>query len=251
MRLPDGQDFFTTGVFREVTEPERFVLTASFAKPDGTVIPASDYGMPGDWPEEVVMTVTLDERDGGTAMTVREEGVPAEIRGPGEEELRESIDKLAEYLETGEVRGVSRPDPRLRRLDPYVGTWSLQGKEAREYGEIHGTLTFEWMEGGHFLLQHVDINHAGRPVKGIEVIGYGRDWEGNAHEDCTSHFFDNTGNHFVYIYDIGDDGAITIWGGYVASPVAFRGRFGEDRRTITGRWGWPGGGYGAVMTRTG
>lgn len=143
------------------------------------------------------------------------------------------------------------PDPQLRHLDRFVGTWTLQGREAVEYGEIHGTLAFEWMEGGYFLLQHVDIDHAGQRVKGIEVIGFGRDWEGRAPRDCTSHFFDNTGNHFEYVYELGADEIITIWGGYVGSPAVFRGRFGEDGNTITGRWDWPGGGYDAVMTRTG
>ena len=52
--------------------------------PTGTVVPASHYGLPGDWPPEVVMTVTLEERDGRTMMTVREEGIPKEMRGPGE-----------------------------------------------------------------------------------------------------------------------------------------------------------------------
>lgn len=32
-------------------------------------------------------------------MTVREEGIPKEMRGPGEAGMRESIDKVAEYLE--------------------------------------------------------------------------------------------------------------------------------------------------------
>ncbi|HIH02525.1 MAG TPA: hypothetical protein HA263_01305 [Methanoregulaceae archaeon] len=141
------------------------------------------------------------------------------------------------------------PNPALRRLDVLVGTWILRGREASG-GEIRGTLAFEWMEGGYFLVQHVDIDHAGQRVKGIEVIGYSRDWEGGAPPDCTSHFFDTMGNHFEYVYEVGDE-TITIWGGYVGSPAAFRGRFGEDRATITGRWDWPGGGYDAVMTRTG
>jgi|GEM_PF-725285 len=251
MRSPEGQDFYSTGVFREVVEPERLVLTDSFADAEGNVVPAAQYGMPGDWPDESVMTVTFDERDGGTVVTVRSEGIPEEMREPSKAGMRESLDKLAEYLETGTVQATAAPDPRLRRLDPYVGTWSLQGKEAREYGEIHGTLRFEWMEGGYFLMQHVDINHAGQPIKGIEVIGYGRDWDGTAPEHCTSHFFDNTGNHFVYIYEVGEDGAVTIWGGEVGSPAAFRGRFSEDKKSITGRWDWPGGGYDAIITRTG
>lgn len=100
MRSPDGQEIFTTGVYRKIVEPERIVVTESFADADGNVVPASHYGrMSGNWPPEVIMTVTLEEQDGRTAMTVRKEGIPKEMRGPGEASMRESIDKLAEYLE--------------------------------------------------------------------------------------------------------------------------------------------------------
>ncbi len=99
MRPPDGRAFYITGVFREVVAPERFVVTKSFADADGNAVPPSRYGVPGDWPPETVLTVTLEERDGRTAMTVREEGVPEVMRGPNEEGMREALDKLAEYLE--------------------------------------------------------------------------------------------------------------------------------------------------------
>ena len=98
MRSPDGQDFFSTGVFREIVEPERLAFTDSFADAEGNVVPASHYGMPGDWPAENVMTVTFEERDGRTAVAVREEGIPEEMRGPSEEGMRESFEKLADYL---------------------------------------------------------------------------------------------------------------------------------------------------------
>ena len=65
----------------------------------GPSLPAR-YGVPGDWPAETVLSVTLVERDGGTGMTVREEGIPEVMRGPNEEGMREALDKLAEYLTT-------------------------------------------------------------------------------------------------------------------------------------------------------
>lgn len=100
MRPPDGREFFITGVFREVVVPGRFVITKSFADADGTPVPASHYGVPGDWPLETVLSVTLEERDGRTGMTVREEGIPEVMRGPNEEGMREALDRLAEYLTT-------------------------------------------------------------------------------------------------------------------------------------------------------
>lgn len=104
MRSPEGQDFFSTGVFREVVEPERLVMTDSFADAEGNVVPASTYGLPGDWTEEIVITVSLEERDGGTMVTVRSENIPGEMRVASEEGMRESLEKLAEYLQTPGAR---------------------------------------------------------------------------------------------------------------------------------------------------
>src|SRR5688500_6087761 len=39
MRSPEGQDFWSTGVYREVTAPERLVMTDSFADEKGNVVP--------------------------------------------------------------------------------------------------------------------------------------------------------------------------------------------------------------------
>jgi len=56
-------------------------MTDSFADAEGNVVPASTYGLLGDWSEENVITVTLEERDGGTRVTVRSENIPEEMRG--------------------------------------------------------------------------------------------------------------------------------------------------------------------------
>ena len=42
------------------------------------------------------------------------------------------------------------PSPDLRSLDELVGTWEMSG-------EKYGRVTFEWMEGGFFLIQHVEV----------------------------------------------------------------------------------------------
>jgi len=43
--------------------------------------------------------------------------------------------------------------------------------------------------------------------------------------------------------------ALTIWGGFVGSPANFKGKFSDDRDTVSGRWKWSGGGHEATMTR--
>ena len=58
------------------------------------------------------------------------------------------------------------PNPALRSLDVMVGTWELKGRVSGPEGEIHGRPTFEWMEGGFYLVQHVEIDHIGRRIAG-------------------------------------------------------------------------------------
>ncbi len=99
MRAPDGKDYWSTGIYREVVRPERIVCTDSFADKDGNVIPASQYGMTGDWPDELLVTVTLEDQQGKTKMTLRHVGFPPgemlQMAGTG---WNESFDKLAESL---------------------------------------------------------------------------------------------------------------------------------------------------------
>jgi len=99
MRSPEGQDYWSTGVYREIAPRERIVFTDSFADEKGNVVPASYYGMPGDWPLELMVTVTFEEYYGGTRMILRHEGIPA---GTMSDNTRagwnESFDKLAEIL---------------------------------------------------------------------------------------------------------------------------------------------------------
>jgi uncharacterized protein YndB with AHSA1/START domain len=99
MRSPDGKDYWSTGVFREIVEPERVVVTDSFADENGNVVPASYYGMTSNFPTEMLITATFEERDGKTYLTLRHTGMPS---GPEGEDARagwnESFDKLADYL---------------------------------------------------------------------------------------------------------------------------------------------------------
>jgi len=102
MRSPEGQDYWSKGVFREIVEPERLVMTDSFADPEGNTVPASYYGMSGDWPVEMLVTVTFEDVDGKTKLTLRHsgiEGMSAEDRDNMQQGWSESFDKLAEALE--------------------------------------------------------------------------------------------------------------------------------------------------------
>lgn len=100
MRGPDGKDYWSTGVYREIVPGERLVCTDSFADEKGNIVPASYYGMTGDWPLELLVTVTFEDAGSGkTKMILRHEGIPEgmmrEMTASG---WSESFDKLAESV---------------------------------------------------------------------------------------------------------------------------------------------------------
>lgn len=100
MRSPEGQDFWSTGVYKEIVPFKRIVSSDSFSDADGNVVPASHYGMSGNWPLELEVTVTFTETDGKTKFSLQHVGFPdRKNRDLAEAGWNESLDKLTEYLE--------------------------------------------------------------------------------------------------------------------------------------------------------
>ena len=89
----------------------------------------------------------------------------------------------------------SQPSPDLKNLDKLVGTWEMGG-------EVQGKVAFEWMEGGFFLIQHVDLEHHGHKIKDIEIIGHERPFCAEPSEDIKSRFYSNTGDTLDYVYEL-------------------------------------------------
>ena len=103
MRSPDGNDVWGTGIYREVVEMEKIIMTDSFSDKKGNVVPASYYGMGENWPEEMLVTVTFEELEYCTTrLTLRHSGLPAGEMSEGNETgWNEMFDKLAEMLAEG------------------------------------------------------------------------------------------------------------------------------------------------------
>lgn len=95
----EGRPIWSTGVYREIVPFERIVWTDCFADGQGNVVPATYYGMPDDFPLEMLVTVEFEDLGGKTKMTLRHEGLPAgEMREGAGQGWNESLDKLAESL---------------------------------------------------------------------------------------------------------------------------------------------------------
>ena len=136
-----------------------------------------------------------------------------------------------------------QPYPGLKSLNKLVGTWNISGPD------IKGQVKFEWMEGGFFLMQHVDFVHGGRHITGVEIIGYELPFGAEKpSENIKSHWFGNSPDTLEYTYEV-DDQTLTIWGGEKGSPAYFQGTFSKDGNTLTGSWVYPGGGYESTSTR--
>jgi hypothetical protein len=129
---------------------------------------------------------------------------------------------------------LSTPDSDLKSLDRLIGTW-------KSTGGAEGTIRFEWMEGGFFLIQHVNLEQYGMKVTGIEIIGHLRPFGEGPSTEIRSRFYDAMGNTLDYVYELKKD-TLMIWGGEKGSPAYYEGKFSDDGDAFAGEWHYPGGG---------
>lgn len=87
-KTSDREDRYTAR-FVELTPPEKIVETISFDSDDAA------------FSGEMIMSITLEERDGATAVTILFENLPSGIRTEDNDAgTRSSLEKLARYVET-------------------------------------------------------------------------------------------------------------------------------------------------------
>lgn len=131
----------------------------------------------------------------------------------------------------------TRPYPALQSLNRLLGKWEVTGDF------IVGVVQFEWMEGGYFLIQHVNLRRGDHLINGIEYIGFDEDTQ-----SLRSHYMDNNGSNFTYTWELTGD-TLKTWFGERNSDNWFEGTFNSNGNSYSGKWQWPGGGYEATMTR--
>lgn len=98
MRGPDGKEYWSTGVVKEFIPDKKLVVTDSFSDEKGNVKLASEYGMPGNWPKELLIIFELEEAGGATKFTLHHEGVPEEMHDECVKGWNESFDKLEKNI---------------------------------------------------------------------------------------------------------------------------------------------------------
>jgi hypothetical protein len=76
---------------------------------------------------------------------------------------------MAEH-ENQQAMPMPEPDPALKRLEKFVGTWEFKGRTLdSDEDNVFGTTTFEWLPVGFFLLQRIERS---LPVDTRAVVGF-------------------------------------------------------------------------------
>jgi hypothetical protein len=116
-------------------------------------------------------------------------------------------------------------------LDAFIGEWTI---EASFEGAPAGTVVFEWMSGGEFLVQRWEVPHPAAP-DGLAVIGYD---EGRG--TYLQHYFDSRGVARVYEMSLEGNTWTLSRTEPDFTPLDFAqrwvGTFSDDGRTIDGTW---------------
>jgi hypothetical protein len=122
------------------------------------------------------------------------------------------------------------PDPALRKLERFVGTWEMKGRTLdSKVDNVTARTTFEWLPGGHFLLQRFSADFIGMDIQSFEVIGY---------DPATGTFPSTVYANMApmplpYRWTIDGDG-LTIKA--EAIGATFRGRWNADGTVFSGGW---------------
>jgi uncharacterized protein DUF1579 len=129
--------------------------------------------------------------------------------------------------------GPPTPDPALKALDPFVGTWEMKGHLIGSDEEnIVGRATYEWLDGGFFLQQDIELDYAGMfNVKSHELIGY--DAESGTFPSTV--FSNMAPAPLPYRWEV-DGRKVTISVSHGPLDATFQGEFSEDGNSFSGGW---------------
>jgi uncharacterized protein YndB with AHSA1/START domain len=107
MQGPKGTEWdkvmYSAGVYKEIIPFEKIVCTDYFSNENGDVIPPSEYGAGADFPVENLVTVTFEEYDGKTTLSIvygdlSEEVLEVMLKMQMKEGWESSLEKLEKIL---------------------------------------------------------------------------------------------------------------------------------------------------------
>lgn len=102
------------------------------------------------------------------------------------------------------LAAMTERDPALEPFEALIGTWATEATHPLFDGVVPGSVTLEWLEGGHFIVQRSRNDHELFP-DAICVIGAPEDGDGLVME-----YFDSRGVRRTYGISL-EDGVLRVW----------------------------------------
>jgi hypothetical protein len=124
-------------------------------------------------------------------------------------------------------RDMTERDPMLEPFDALIGTWATEATHPLVDEVVPGAITFEWLEGGRFLIQRSRNDHELFP-DAICVIGAPEPGDGLVMES-----FDSRGVRRTYGVSL-DDGVLRMWREHPGFDQRFSATLGPD--AFEGQW---------------
>ena len=118
-------------------------------------------------------------------------------------------------------------DPALDPFDALIGTWATEATHPMFDAVVPGSTTFEWLEGGHFLVQRSHNEHESFP-DAISVIGAPEAGGGLVME-----YFDSRGVRRTYGVSL-EGGVLRIWRDHDGFDQRFSATLAHD--SFEGLW---------------
>jgi len=115
----------------------------------------------------------------------------------------------------------------LEPFDGLIGTWTTEATHPLFDEAVPGSVTFEWLEGGRFLIQRSRNDHELLPDT-VSLIGVAEAGDGLVME-----YFDSRGVRRSYGASL-DDGVLRFWGEFPEFAQRFSATLAPD--AFEGQW---------------
>ena len=124
-------------------------------------------------------------------------------------------------------------NPALESLGMLVGEWNIEITSMSFYADpsavARGHTSFNWLEGGAFLLQHSEIQNSDFP-RSIAIIG-----PDDAAKTYYMLYSDSRGVSRIYQMSL-SGGVWKLWRDFPGFSQRFTGTFSDANHTLTARW---------------
>jgi hypothetical protein len=124
-------------------------------------------------------------------------------------------------------------NPALERLGVLVGEWNIEITSmsflADKTAVVHGHTSFDWIEGGAFLIQHSEVPDSDFP-SAVSIIGP----DDSAEAYCML-YFDSRGVSRIYQMSLSAD-TWKLWRDFPGFSQHFTATFSDDHNVMTARW---------------